>query len=580
MIAPGLHPSMVDRAEQILVANAETLKLFQRANDVIRVIVMSPEAAARAQRRDGVERPAGAVIIHRLSAIALREMLDRLIQWVFTTVDGEERIRDCPDRVAATYLARVGLWKLPILTGLIEAPILRPDGTVLNVAGYDRDTGLFLDCDDHWPIIPQNPSRADAEAALKELMAPFAQFPWVGDEHKSVFCSGILTALQRRLLASAPLHGFSAHVQRTGKSLLVESIGIIATGRKPAAKGVSRSPEELRKAITSTLREGHLIANLDNVVGPLDSPDLARAITQSVYADRLLGVNSDVILPTNVLWVATGNNLTFKGDMSSRALICEIDANVEHPEERTFQIGDLYGHLQAHRKQLVTAALTILRAFRVAGCPPQKFKPMGGFDQWSREVRAPLVWLGLADPCVSRQRIVVNDPDREYAAKVLRSWAEVFGNAAKLAREVIEAAAKHPELRKALLMVSAQREDPEQIDARRLGHWLAKTEGRVIDGIRLFRDREIGRATAWRVMSCASSVSFKPLDPGSSAEDNIYRQKAPGAGLSESNSHNSRNSLHDADGKSADSSNAPPIDSESSDELHSNTLTQPRRGRL
>jgi hypothetical protein len=587
-IVPGGLPAMVDQAERVLVANAEPLKLFQRANEVVRVIVMNPEAAARAKKRDGLERPEGAVIIHQVNATVMREMLDLLIEWTYTTVEGEERIKDCPTRVAVTYLSRFGLQKLPLLTGVIEAPILRPDGTTLDATGYDRDTGLYLDCDDDWPAIPQDPSRADAETALKELLEPFAEFPFVSEQHRSVLVAGILTALQRRLLEDSPLFGFSANVQRTGKSLLVDSIGILATGRKPAAAGMPKEIEELRKAITSTLREGHLIANLDNIVHPLDSPDLARAITQNPYKDRLLGTNTNARLPNNVMWTATGNNLTFRGDMPSRALLSMIDANRERPEERTFKIENLKGHLLIHRKRLVTAALTILRAYRVAGCPRQKVSAWGGFEHWSKEIREPLVWLELTDPYLSRDQIVVNDPDRELVTDILHSWTEVFGESAKLAREVIASATNHPELEKTLLMVAAHKDNPEKIDPRRLGHWLAKTEGRIIDGRRLIRDHERQRATAWRVSS-VSSVGSLAAGRRTSAEnghiypaddipkdipDGIYVQKK----LSESdglprNPQNPPNSLTGADDKSADGSNTPPVDSQGSEKLHDRDIS-------
>jgi hypothetical protein len=337
-------------------------------------------------------------------------------------------------------------------------------------------------------------------------MEPFAQFPFVGQEHESVFLAGILTALQRRQLESAPLFGFSAPAQRNGKSLLVESIGIIATGRIPAAAGVPREGEEVRKAITSTLKEGHLVAHLDNVVYPLDSPDLARALTAPLYKDRLLGTNSNACLPTNVMWTATGNNLTFKGDMSMRALLCRIDANLERPEERSFRIADLRAHLRAQRKQLVAAALTILRAYQVAGRPRQDVRPWGGFDDWSREIREPLSWLGMADPCSSREQIVTNDPERELAADLLRCWAEAFHDSAKQVREVIAAAPNHAELLNALLMVGARRDNPKEIDPRRLGHWLAGNADRVIDGRRLVRDGKIHRAVAWRVSPSQGDV--------------------------------------------------------------------------
>jgi hypothetical protein len=175
-------------------------------------------------------------------------------------------------------------------------------------------------------------------------------------------------------------------------------------------------------------------------------------------------------LLTNILWTATGNNLIFRGDMPSRVLVCRIDAETERPEERTFRIVDLPSYLTANRKRLVVASLTILRAYHVAG-RRQDLRPWGGFDHWCREIREPLVWLGLADPCATREQIIVSDPDRESTVEVLRTWRAAFADRVMLVREIVTAtkSCQHEELKQALLMVAAQRDDSNQIDGRRLG---------------------------------------------------------------------------------------------------------------
>ena len=55
-------------------------------------------------------------------------------------------------------------------------------------------------------------------------------FPFVAQVDRSVALSGILTALDRRSMATAPLHAFTAPVAGTGKSLLVDIIAMLATG--------------------------------------------------------------------------------------------------------------------------------------------------------------------------------------------------------------------------------------------------------------------------------------------------------------------------------------------------------------
>jgi hypothetical protein len=202
---------------------------------------------------------------------------------------------------------------------------------------------------------------------------------------------------------------------------LAESVAVIATGKPAAATSISGDREEIRKMITSVLREGHSIINLDNVEHPLASADLAKAITQPEYQDRALGSSQMLRLPTSVLWTATGNNLSFRRDLSSRALLCRIDAQMESPESRAFQIPQLEDYLKAHRKDLVAATLTILRAYHDAGRPSQQVKPWGGFDDRSASIREPLVWLGLDDPCKTRTAVLTNDPDREESLAALRA---------------------------------------------------------------------------------------------------------------------------------------------------------------
>jgi hypothetical protein len=214
-------------------------------------------------------------------------------------------------------------------------------------------------------------------------------------------------------------------------------------------------------------------------------------------------------LRTNILWTATGNNLTFKGDMPSRTLISRIDAKMERPEEREFQIPDLAAHLTANRKKLATAALTILRAYHVAGRPRQNIPLWGGFDQWSHEIREPLVWLKMADPCRTRERVIINDPERDAALGLLTAWSDTFGDRAMLASHVIGEA--RPELMAPLLLVAFDRNDPAKVDVRRLGAWCRSIEDRIFGELRLTRDGSVRRATVWKV-SRVSSVSSKPTD--------------------------------------------------------------------
>ena len=486
-LKPGKLPSAVDQAESALVRHCEEVGIFQRGGELVRVISL-PERHEDGQLR----RPKGIMQLEPLSSTALTEVFNRIAKWRRKN----DRV-DCPPKIAASYLSRVGFWQVPVLSSIISAPILREDGSVLDKSGYDAATGLYFASSEGLPRIPERPTREEAKAALQTLLVPFAQFPFVTEADRAVHVACILTAIQRPLLGACPIFGYSAPAQRSGKSLLAESVAIIATGKPAPATAISGDREEIRKMITSALREAHSIINLDNVVLPLASPDLAKAITQPEYQDRALGTNRMLRLPTAVLWTATGNNLTFRGDLSSRALLSRIDAKVESPEGRTFQIPALRIHMGRNRNDLVVAALTILRAYHVAGRPRQQIKPWGGFEDWSASIREPLVWLGMTDPYETRIAVLADDPERHDALIALRALRQEFENTDFTAKRIMRPHRSRT-LKMAMEAVALGRN--KEIDSRSLGWWLRKNHDRILGGLRLESVGTESGSARWRIV--------------------------------------------------------------------------------
>jgi putative DNA primase/helicase len=176
---------------------------------------------------------------------------------------------------------------------------------------------------------------------------------------------------------------------------------------------------------------------------------------------------------------------------------------LERPEERQFKITDLKGYVTEHRRELVIAAITVLRAYVVAGSPDLRLLPWGGFDEWNATVRAPLVWLGMADPCATRQHVMEDDPDREQAAALITVWHSVIGSEAVQIADVIKRAASHPELTSVLLAAAAGKNDGARIDPRRVSWWCRDWRDRVVDGLSLIRGKDYGKSATWRVVQTA-----------------------------------------------------------------------------
>ena len=271
---------------------------------------------------------------------------------------------DPPYWLCPQISAKRGERGLRTLNGIITAPTLRPDGSLLCSPGFDEETGLLLR-GSGWPEIPDQPSDADLHTAFNTVWTPFVEFPFVSKEDRGVMLAAILTAIVRRCLPRAPAFSFDAPVAGTGKTLLGLCL-LLLCGTSPTVIPECREEEELRKRLLAILREGKPGFLFDNIRGQFGSAALEAFLTSESYSDRVLGYSQTLTFPTNVLVLISGNNFQPKGDLYRRLLTARIDARTDAPERRSFELKpDEYCVL--HRQEIVTAGLTLLRAFVVAG---------------------------------------------------------------------------------------------------------------------------------------------------------------------------------------------------------------------
>jgi hypothetical protein len=345
----------------------------------------------------GLRRPMNALCLWAADTDWLALRLADIADW-FKIVARQTKPVDPPERVCRSILAAAPWPGLPTLTGVIEAPTIRPDGSLLTTPGYDPATGLLFDQGDtRFPQIPEKPTRAEAAAALEVLKRPFAAFPFLGEADRAVALSCVSSALVCRMLRAVPLFGYSAPRMAAGKTLAATIASYVACCRAPYLMSQAQDPTDERKRLLSALIEGPAMLVIDNSERPLQSDALCTAITEPTFTDRLLGQSRTITVETNTLFCATGNNLTLVGDLTARAILCSLDPVCERPEERTFEV-DLHAWVSAHRGELVAAAPTIMRAYLVAGSPKQAVANFARFEEWQRLCRYPLLWLGCADP--------------------------------------------------------------------------------------------------------------------------------------------------------------------------------------
>jgi putative DNA primase/helicase len=505
----------VTNVEAIVTPRAIELGLFERAGerDLVRIVALDNPI------KNAIwELPQGLIVTRAITSSYLKGRLEGLINFErYDRRKGEYLPGKCPTDLVNFYLEKIGERRLPLLTGTIEAPLMRGDGSILSKPGYDSETGLYLVSDIDWSGIPASPTREDALNALEILKKPFSEFPYIDGPSRTIALAHLLTGFQRRQLISAPLFAYAATASRSGKSLQAKCVGIILTGRVPAATHCDREKNEFRKAIASVLFAGYQVVNFDNIEHEVDSDALCKALTEPTYSDRILGASQMLVLPTNVLFSMTGHRqrMGFRGDLTTRVVLSTIDPKLERPEERTFQIPDLLDYCAKNRRELVIAALTILRAYFLAGRPKPSLPVWGGFEQWSDEIRAPLVWLGCADPYRTRDQVLETDENRELLRELLQSWYAKFDSYSDTVKAAFEYSrpGQANEVRDIMIRIGQYNKfctsngfTDINLNLSEMGKWIRRYALTTIDGLRFVQPvkpdgspKTQQRAQVWQV---------------------------------------------------------------------------------
>jgi Bifunctional DNA primase/polymerase, N-terminal len=323
--------------------------------------------------------------------------------------DGNSGEYDCPPPliVVRDILALAPeRWGFPPLDAVTESPILRPDGSILDTPGYDPITRLCYtpDPDLRMPPIADEPSCDHINTALSRIKKTIGEFPYEdGDASYANTLAAMLTPIIKPAIdESAPMGLFDAPQAGTGKSLLCEVIAIIATGRAGKMFSAPLDEDEWRKVITTVLMSGTSVAIFDNITRPLQNADLCSVLTATTWADRAMKTHHEIALPVKAVFLASGNNIRLAGDMPRRCYRVRLDAKCSSPYLRTgpkpgtdFEIKNLKAWAIEHRGELLSALLTLARAWYVAGKPKPKVKPLGSFEAWTITVGGILEYAGV-----------------------------------------------------------------------------------------------------------------------------------------------------------------------------------------
>ena len=493
-IYPGDIPKIVDSVECIL---ADTNKFYVRGGAVVSL------------HRDENTSDLEARIATRSSLVRTVSLLSTWEKKAFDTYI----VCDPPNKYMDLLLDGQDFSRIRHLKSIARQPFFRPSGGLVIEPGYDVESGVYCDFVKNAYKFDLNPQKVDALKAVNELKKLLSEFSFAEEVDLITAIAAIITGVVRQSLRSAPLFHIKAPQIASGKSYLTDLIASFASPRLPSAYAYPTSDDECQKLLLAVLINSPAVVVFDNLTTDLIPHNtMCSALTQEQLTGRILGSTKVATVGTQVLFLSSGNNVEPVQDMARRTVTIALDPKIETPATKVY-VGNPVKTVRNQREHFVSLVLTIVQAWMVAGKPISNCKPVNGFDEWTKLVRQPLLWLEMEDPATRLFQQLEQDPGKETLGRVLSAWLREFGSVPTMIREVCQktdanAFQRNEELREALLEVAEER---KEINRRKLGRWISRNEGRIVGGLRFERAEGNTSAERWIVRQVGSVSSVKSV---------------------------------------------------------------------
>ena len=345
--------------------------------------------------------------IERLPTPRLRELLSRSARWLVPRSDepAEGVLSHVPAWAVSGIAARREWPGLRPLSALVTTPVLRPDGTVLESPGYDLVTGLYLAPHAHHPRVPEHPTQADARAAAEALLASVRHIPFATPVDRAAWLAMALTTPARFAVgAASPLCIVEDGAKSRWAEEVIADLAAVVGAAPLAVVDVDDLLPSPRRSFDALRASGEPVARITN----------GAAMGWRRIHEALLRARATV----GVVWFAATRRSMRDVELTRLALTVRCEG------------GEGNGHAardEATPGTLLIAALTILRAYQVAGCPDLRLPRWPGFERWSQVVRAAVVWSGLPDPISSftEEPALTSATDATIADLVV-GWSELM----------------------------------------------------------------------------------------------------------------------------------------------------------
>jgi len=285
------------------------------------------------------------------------------------------------DTTEALLLASQFVSRLPPIKVLSRSPVLVPrsDGTLVQVVGYDRESGILASGD---PTI--DCSLEVARQRVDELLRDF-DFASAGDRSRAI-AALIAPALVRGGLLNArvPLDIGEADQSQSGKgfrhkltaAVYHEPLGVVTqrTGRGVGA---------LVETCSDLLIRGYNFISLDNVRGRLDEPAIESLLTEDVFAARAPYSRIAHVDPRRTVLMLTSNKAELTVDQANRSSVVRIKKRPHDYEFAKYAEGNILSHLRANWPCYLGAVHRIVQEWWDRG-QPRTDETRHDFRDWAQ----------------------------------------------------------------------------------------------------------------------------------------------------------------------------------------------------
>lgn len=340
------------------------------------------------------------------------------------------------------------------LKAITHYPVVVGTGMDVAAPGWNEVAGLYYDEPSELVGLDARAECASVEDAWQVLDETWVDFPFGSEADRENFFGAVLTPIVRPAVdGNVPMSLVMAAKERTGKGMLLNTIGLVLGDDDVPSLQAGTTEEEREKRITSMLLAGETVVHLDNLptTSELDSASLASLLTSRTWKGRTLGRSEMPTLPNTLVLYASGNNVRTSAELAKRIVPIVLQTKTPNPEDRSdFVHPDVRGYVRANRRRILAALLRLVLAWRDKGQPapwavpdgrPSTRVRLGGFEEWVRVVGGIMVVAGSARWCSNlREWLRRADDVASDRERLVEAWWARYGTADTTATALLDLA--------------------------------------------------------------------------------------------------------------------------------------------